>query len=270
LDSFERQWYKRALPLFKDVKALDPAHPSVDRLIGDAQAAISQGRDRTPREILGLPIVLFVAVTAGVGLLVAGLLVAMPVRRRRRSARRRGIPAMAAVQSGRIPSSIPGAPIPAALETQGAVEQSDWLEHPSRADGPTYPRGLANSDAGASGGAAEQAPPWQPRWPPEQPATEPSAFYGSSAEPRSHVAAQPPPRHRGQHERQPDGRIAWSDLTQASEPGPAPVGGRVGRAWEHPRVQPAPPALVCWHCGHQSSPTLRFCEQCWNLLGSEE
>ena len=271
LDAFDKHWYKRALPLFERVKALDPNHPLVDKFIGASQAAIGQGRDRTPREVLGLPIALFVAVTASVGLLVVGFLVAMSLRRRRRSARRRGVPATAVAQPGRIPSSITDAPTRAALETRRAVEPSGWLDQqPLRADRPTDPRGSAGDDAGASREGAAQTRPTQPWWPPEQPAAEPSASPGGFVAPRLQGAGQAPPQHGGQPEWPPDRRIVWSDLTRPSEPPRAPLEDWGGRAREHQPVQPAPAALLCWSCGHQSPPALRFCERCWNLLRPEE
>jgi serine protease Do len=272
LDAFDRQWYKRALPLFKDVKALDATHPSVDRFIAASQAAISLGRDRTPREFLGLPLTLFVVLTASVGLLVVGVVVAVPVRRRRRMARRRAVPGMSAVQPGPIPLSFPGTSRPAPLETRAAGEQSDWSDHQSLGVvGPTDPgRSIATDDGYPGGAAGRAATPSQPRWPPEEPATEPSAPLDGDLAPRSDVAGQPPPRRRGRHERQPGRRAAWSHPTRPSEPARTPVGQWDGRRWEQPPVQPAPAPLVCRNCGHQSPPALRFCEQCWTLLGSPE
>jgi serine protease Do len=272
LDAFDKQWYKRALPLFKQVKALDPTHPSVDRFIEASQAAISQGRDRTPREFLGLPLTLFVVLTASVGLLVVGVLVAVPVRRRRRMVRRRAVAGMSAAQPGPIPLSFPGASRPAPLETRAAGEQRDWLDHQSfGVVGPTDPGSPIATDDGYPGGAAGQAAtPSQHWWPPEEPATEPSAPLDGGLAPRSDVAGQPPPRHRGRHERQPGRRAAWSHSTRPSEPARTPVGQWDGRRWEQPPVQQAPAPLVCRNCGHQSPPALRFCEQCWTLLGSAE
>jgi S1-C subfamily serine protease len=272
LDAFDKQWYKRALPLFKDVKALDPAHPSVDKFIAASQAAISQGRDRTPREFLGLPLPLFVVLTASVGLLVVGVLVAVPVRRRRRLARRRAVPGMSAAQPGPIPLAFPGASRPAPLETRAAGEQRDWLDHQSfGVVGPTDPGSPIATDDGYPGGAAGRAAtPSQPWWPPEEPATEPSAPLDGDLAPRSEVAGQPPPRHRDRHERQPGRRAAWSHPTRPSEPARAPVGRWDGRRWEQPPVQPAPAPLVCRNCGHQSPPAMRYCEQCWTLLRPEE
>src|SRR6266542_1252543 len=69
LDAIDRQWYKRSLPLLQRVQALDPGHPLVAKLIKDSQTAIEQGRDRTPVEILGLP-VLVLASAAGVAVVV--------------------------------------------------------------------------------------------------------------------------------------------------------------------------------------------------------
>ncbi|HYY82514.1 MAG TPA: serine protease [Actinomycetes bacterium] len=208
LDAFDRQWYKRALPLFRKVKALDPNHPSVGRLIAASEAAIRQGRDRTPREVVGLPVGEFAAVAAAGGLVVAGAL-AVPLRRRRR-ARRRGVPVVSAFQPAPTPPSFTGVSRPASLEPGAAVEEGDWFDHrPVRAVGTTDP------------------------WPPEDRTAEPPG--------------QPALPNGGRHERQPGRRVAWS------EPTPPLVG------------QP-----VCRNCGHRSPPTLRFCEQCWTVLGSEE
>jgi serine protease Do len=234
LDAFGRQWYKRALPLFKSVKALDPAHPSVDRLIAASQTAISQGRDRTPREILGLPVVLFAAVAASVGLLVTGLLVAVP--RRRRRARRHRVPAMAAAQPGPIPPPVPGAP-PAALEAGAAAAHSEWFDQPPvRAVGPTEPYGPIAGDDGALAAAA----------------------------------GQPAPRYRGRHEPQPGRRVAAAEPARPGQPAPTtPAGWWDGGQWQHPQVRQTPAALACRHCGHRSPPNLRFCERCWTLLAEE-
>jgi hypothetical protein len=210
LNAFDKHWYKRALPLFRKVKALDPNHPSVGRLIAASEAAIRQGRDRTPREVLGLPVGVFAAVAASGGLVVASALAVPLRRRRRRAAGRRGVPVMSAFQPAPTPPSFPGVSRPAAREPGAAVEEGDWFDHrPVRAVGTTDP------------------------WPPEDRTAEPPG--------------QPALPNGGRHERQPGRRVAWS------EPTPPLVG------------QP-----VCRNCGHRSPPTLRFCEQCWTVLGSEE
>jgi serine protease Do len=245
LDAFERQWHKRALPLFKDVKTLDPTHPSVDRFIAASQAAISQGRDRTPRELLGLPLPLVVAVAASAGLVVAGVLVAVQVRRRR-VARRRAVPGASLFEPGPIPATVPGAPRPAALETWGSEERSDRFDRQTA------------------------AMPSQPWWPPEEPATEPSAPSGRDPAPRSDADGQPPPPHPGWHERQPGRRIAPADPTRPAEPArTTPAGWWDDAPLEHPQVHQAPAPLVCGNCGYRSPAGLRFCEQCWTPLSAE-
>jgi serine protease Do len=245
LDAFDKQWYKRALPLFNNVRALDPAHPSVDRFIAASQAAISQGRDRTPRELLGLPLPLVVAVAASAGLVIAGVLVAVPVRRRR-AARRRAVPGVSLFEPGPIPASVPGAPRPGALETRGSDERSDWFDRQTA------------------------AMPSQPWWPPEEPATAPSAPSGRDPAPRSDADRQPPPPDPGWHERQPGRRIASADPTRPAGPARAiPAGWWDDAPLEHPQVHQAPAPLVCWNCGYRSPAGLRFCEQCWTLLSAE-
>ena len=141
LDAFEKQWYKRALPLFKEVKRLDPAHPTVDKFIKDSQNGIAQGRDRTPREILGLSLA-FLAALAVTGLLVIAVLVAALVRRRRRErpgAAVAGVPWAEpgsgwSPAPGTGPAMYRGAPPPSPLGAQSAalggharpVERSVW------------------------------------------------------------------------------------------------------------------------------------------------
>lgn len=48
LNDYYQHYYKRALPEFQQVKALDPSHPYVDTFIQKTQTAISQGADQTP------------------------------------------------------------------------------------------------------------------------------------------------------------------------------------------------------------------------------
>ncbi len=89
LDAYDKHWYKRALPLFNAVKQLDPGHPLVSQFIRDSQTAIKQGRDRTPRELLGLPIALFATLAAVAGVLVLALPLRLRRSRRRRAKARR-------------------------------------------------------------------------------------------------------------------------------------------------------------------------------------
>ena len=132
LDAVDKQWYKRALPLFEQVRALDPGHPLVRKLIRDSQTAIAQGRDRTPVEILGMPLPRFAALAGGVVLLAGGVLVTALVRRRQR--RRRAdhpVPGTPAFQPEHVPSPHTGYPSSSwyprapttALEAQAPQEQ---------------------------------------------------------------------------------------------------------------------------------------------------
>jgi serine protease Do len=52
LDDFFADRYKAALPKFRKVRALYPAHPYVASYIGDSLKAIAAGRDRTPKNAL--------------------------------------------------------------------------------------------------------------------------------------------------------------------------------------------------------------------------
>src|SRR6266542_3529979 len=159
LDAIDKQWYKRSLPLLQRVKALDPGHPLASKLIKDAQTAIRQGRDRTPREILGLPVVVF-ASAAGVAVVVLvglGVLALRSRRRRRRRQRRREQRAAPAFE----PWSVP-APAPTA-------SANDWDAQP----GATQPGATQPYAVGTPG---DQGDDWwrdvRPR-PPVAPATPP-------------------------------------------------------------------------------------------------
>jgi len=87
LDAFDKQWYKPTLPLFEQVKALDPGHPLVAKLLNDSRTAIREGRDHTPLEILGLPALVFgsLAAVVVVGVVGGGTWLLVSRRRRRRS-----------------------------------------------------------------------------------------------------------------------------------------------------------------------------------------
>ncbi|HZD74762.1 MAG TPA: serine protease, partial [Actinomycetota bacterium] len=84
LDAIDKQWYKRSLPLLRRVKALDPGHPLVARLIKDSQSAVDHGRDRTPRELLGLPLLVVPSAAGGVVVLMVVVAVLLLRSRRRR------------------------------------------------------------------------------------------------------------------------------------------------------------------------------------------
>lgn len=74
LEYYDKRWYSEALPLFREVDALDPGHPYVQDLITSSQTAVSQGRDETPTTVLGMSVpvfagllVLLLAVLGGLG-----------------------------------------------------------------------------------------------------------------------------------------------------------------------------------------------------------
>src|SRR6266542_4285834 len=92
LDAIDKQWYKRSLPLLERVRALDPGHPLASKLIKDAQTAIRQGRDRTPREILGLPVLVVAGLAGVVVVVLVGVGALVLVSRRQRRRRRGGGP----------------------------------------------------------------------------------------------------------------------------------------------------------------------------------
>jgi hypothetical protein len=247
LDAFEKHWYKRALPLFKEVKRLDPAHPLVDKLINDSQNGIAQGRDRTPREILGLPLAYFAALAAVA--LVAVVVVVTALARRRRRRRQR-----------------PGAAVP---DPSWAPPAPGWPPGPGTA---TYP-------GAAPPGAAPPAPPGvqvdafgrrvaveQSDWwsataagPPENQTAELPVVSGAAPRPATEVP--PRPRHDWWQ------RDWATDQPAAPVEKPAGVAGHPAERPTRPGSRPAEP-LVCSSCGYACPPTNRFCEHCWSVLGS--
>jgi serine protease Do len=82
LNDFHRQYYKRALQEFQQVKQLSGTHPYVDSFLQRTQEAIQAGSDRTPL-IDGTALVLVVAAAAGLVVLVAAALTFLLVRLRR-------------------------------------------------------------------------------------------------------------------------------------------------------------------------------------------
>jgi serine protease Do len=83
LADYSKDYYKRALENFRDVMALYPAHAYVSKYVSDSQAAISQGKDKTPKP---LPIALLVGGGAAAVVVVTGLILLLLIRRRRNSA----------------------------------------------------------------------------------------------------------------------------------------------------------------------------------------
>jgi len=157
LDDFDRQWYKRSLPLLQEVKSLDPGHPLAGKLIKDSQTAIDQGRDRTPLEILGLPVLQFAGIAAAIVVVLVGLGV-LSLRRRRRRQRQR--------QRGRAPA--PAFEPRPAQDAQGAgwgaQGNAAWgaqAEHPGWGAQAEPPGRASQASGGGAHGAAvgAQSPP---------------------------------------------------------------------------------------------------------------
>ncbi|SPL93040.1 peptidase S1 and S6, chymotrypsin/Hap [[Actinomadura] parvosata subsp. kistnae] len=80
LNDYFRNWYEEALPKFREVQALFPNHPYVAKYISDTQAAISAGKDESPK-----PILMWVLIAAGVllAIVLVGVVVKLLGRRRR-------------------------------------------------------------------------------------------------------------------------------------------------------------------------------------------
>jgi S1-C subfamily serine protease len=134
LDDYDKQWYKRGLPLLERVKSLDPGHPLVAKLISDSRSGIAAGRDQTPKEILGVPL-LYAAPGAGVVVLVLlVLLMVMLVKRRRRKRERRAAPAGAwAGQPGGWDTRPAGAWSPEPVDAPNRAQNSVWGPAPGAA-----------------------------------------------------------------------------------------------------------------------------------------
>jgi serine protease Do len=150
LDDYDKQWYKRGLPLLERVRTLDPGHPLVAKLISDSRSAIAAGRDRTPKEILGVPL-LYAAAGAGVVVLVLLVLLMVMLVRRRRRKRGRG-----AAPAGAWPGQ-PGQPgQPGGWDTRPA---GGWPTQPADAQGRAQNSAWVPAPAAAAGGTQAE-PPW--------------------------------------------------------------------------------------------------------------
>ncbi len=282
LDAFDKHWYKRALPLLEQVKALDPGHPLVGKLIKDSRTAIEQGRDRTPLEVLGLPVVVFAGVAAAV-LVGAGALVLVS-RRRRRGRRERG------------PSHGPAVPgagwgvQPGVWDAQRATAPAESVGSPEAIPPPSaYPAATPPLGPGTSGHAERNGGWWgdlgsqQPSAPAAPTAEEGDGKTWNGAEPSTPGAAEPGPASRADADQAPSAQPGWqrewgqaarragpvepSDVGTAAQPAELRESG----AQPHPRparAQAAQSPRPCWNCGHHNQPTLRYCEQCWSVLSS--
>jgi serine protease Do len=129
LDAFDKQWYKPTVPLFEQVKALDPGHPLVTKLLNDSRTAIREGRDRTPLEILGLPVLVFGSLAAVVVVGVVGGGTRLLVSRRRRRRRSRSGPTGPGTGWDSQPGGWPAQP----SQAWGADAAEPWPPQPAQA-----------------------------------------------------------------------------------------------------------------------------------------
>jgi serine protease Do len=264
LDALEKRWYKRALPLLQDVKWLNPSHPSVGRFIRDSETAIRQGRDRSPREVLGLPLMVF---AAAAGLLLVGVLAAALARRGRRARQSRdvsGTPAFEARQGPvRVLSQGPPRPAPG---TQAAVEQGGWW--PGEPLAPVGPVGSLRSGGNGTNGGPTVEPPAHTVEPPAPAQT--SGQPAHTVEPPAQTGGQPAPRpvRRRRSARHDWWQREWHTTDHAGPAEARTATSATAATSARPRRPQSLEPLVCGNCGHASPATGRFCEQCWSVLGS--
>ncbi len=155
LDAFDKQWYKPTLPLFEQVKALDPGHPLVGKLLNDSRTAIREGRDRTPLEILGLSALVFgsLAAVVVVGVVGGGTRLLVSRRRRRRS---RTDPTGPGTGWGSQPGEWGTQP----SQAWGAETAEPWPSQPSRAWDPQPAQAWDAQPGAAPAAAAAAGPQW--------------------------------------------------------------------------------------------------------------
>jgi serine protease Do len=161
LNDFHRQFYKRALQGFQQVKALDGSHPYVDSYIQRSTEAINQGKDQTP-PLEGTSLVLAIAGAAALVLILAGAVTFLLVSRsRRRRAAPPPVPQPATWTQppagvpqpwGGPPAAPPGAAPPQPPPTQG------WSPPPAAQAGPA--QAPQRPDVQPPAGQAPGPPPW--------------------------------------------------------------------------------------------------------------
>ncbi|MEN3541029.1 trypsin-like peptidase domain-containing protein [Microbispora sp. ZYX-F-249] len=144
LDDFFQRHYKDALPKFREVQALFPSHPYVAKYITDSQQAISSGKDETPQ-----PMWVWVAVGAGVLILVGGgLLLLLLMRRRKKDP---------ASPQGHAPSPAYGGPYPGPNSGGGYPAQVGGGYDRQPVNGQVLPQGWQPQSLPPAGGPARTA-----------------------------------------------------------------------------------------------------------------
>ncbi|GAA3572372.1 hypothetical protein GCM10022419_061560 [Nonomuraea rosea] len=106
LNDYFRNYFEDALPKLREVQALFPNHPYVAKYISETQAAISAGKDESPR-----PILMWVLIGAGVLVAIVLAVLVVKVLGRRRS---RPVPAYGA---------------PPVNGPYGAMPPPSWQQH---------------------------------------------------------------------------------------------------------------------------------------------
>ncbi|WP_119729433.1 S1 family peptidase [Thermomonospora amylolytica] len=148
LDSYFKRHYKRALPKFREVQALNPGHPYVAKYISDSQSAINAGKDETP------PGLGFWLAIVGAAVVVAIIAVVLIMVLRRRSRRGSG-------PGQGLPGQLPGQNLPGpgmAGVPYGAGQPAPPVGPPPVQ--PTYPGGPGAPVPPAQPGAGGYQPPW--------------------------------------------------------------------------------------------------------------
>nr|WP_231134638.1 serine protease [Motilibacter deserti] len=145
LEDYFNHYYKRALPLFREVKDLFPSHAYADRYISDSQTAITAGQDETPSSS-SLPLILGGAAAAL--LVVLGAVLAVVLRRRRKRAAAAaqqvfpvGAPGAgyAEAPAGGYGPAAQGAPVYAAGQHPAMPAQGQFPQQPQGPYAPAYP-----------------------------------------------------------------------------------------------------------------------------------
>jgi|GEM_PF-705300 len=223
LDDYFRHYYKRAVPLFEQVKNLYPNHPFVGDLLSASQTAIAQGKDQTP----SFPWVLVVIVVVVV-VVAGGAVLAVALRRR---AKPPTVPPGSTTPWGG--AYQPAAPTPPGPGAAPPVPGAPAQPAASPGAAPTAPAGAAPTAAApptaAPAAAAPSAAP-APTAPAPPPATPPAPAPPAPAPPAPTGVASDPPA--------------------PAVPPPSSAGGADG---DH---------KFCPSCGTKMARTAAFCPNC--------
>jgi hypothetical protein len=229
LNDYYQSYYKRALPLFQQVKALYPDHPYVDDFITQSQTAIDQGKDKTPSFPWLVVIIVIVVVLLAGGGGTAGVL--MSRRGKKPVLSGAGGPAVPApgagswqpgVQQGAATYATPtGAPV-----AEGGAAHATAAPTAAPAPGQTVPTAQATAST-----ETVAAPAYEPT---VQVAT-PSVPVEPADAPAAGLLAEPSP-------------VSTSAVVEPPPAVPSPAG--------------APRSRFCASCGVELPETAAFCPSC--------